>query len=346
MHGKTDSLSYPWPIPPEPGHFIEVAPGLLWFRLALPYQLNHVNIYLLEHEGGWAAVDAGLGNDVTRAAWEALLAGRLANQKITRLIITHSHPDHVGLAGWIAERFGCPLIMTRSEYLQAAYNEAPRTGVQITDRIEYYRGHGIPGDTIEALIGRGSNYLTRVTPLPSSFERAADGGTLKIGQRSFEVMTGGGHSIEQMMLLSRSEKLFLSADQVLSKISPNVSVHSLEPDADSLGDYLASLHRLARDLPDDVLVLPGHGVPFYGATARIKQLIDHHADRCNEIAAACAAESLTASQMVPLIFHRPLDAHQSGFATGEVVAHINYMLGEGRLQKVVTTDGVKHFKAA
>jgi glyoxylase-like metal-dependent hydrolase (beta-lactamase superfamily II) len=132
---------------------------------------------------------------------------------------------------------------------------------------------------------------------------------------------------------------------VLSKISPNVSVWSMEPDANALGHYLTSLERLGRELPDDVLVLPGHGVPFYGVKTRIRQLRDHHDERCAAIENACRAKPLTASQMVPLIFNRPLDAHQAGFATGEVIAHINYMLVEGRLEKHTTRDGVMQFKA-
>jgi glyoxylase-like metal-dependent hydrolase (beta-lactamase superfamily II) len=148
------------------------------------------------------------------------------------------------------------------------------------------------------------------------------------------------------MMLSRPDKLFLAADQVLSKISPNVSVWSMEPDANALGQYLTSLERLGRELPDDVLVLPGHGVPFYGVKTRIRQLRDHHEERCGAITNACRARPLTASDMVPLIFHRPLDAHQAGFATGEVIAHINYMLSEGRLTKETSADGVMTFKAA
>lgn len=345
MDTKADSLSYPWPNPPEPGQTVEVAPGLLWLRLPLPYQLNHVNVYLIAHAGGWAVVDTGLSNDLSRSSWDAVLRGPLRNQPVTRLIVTHYHPDHVGLAGWLAERFGCPLTMTRTEYLLASYYGAPHTGAQINDRIEFYRRQGIPGETIQALMGRGSDYLTRVTPLPPAFDRAVDGTTLQLGDRNFKVLTGGGHSEEQMMLLLPSEKLFLSADQVLSRISPNVSVHAIEPASDALGDYLASLQRLSRDLPDDLLVLPGHGVPFYGLKLRLKQLLDHHAERCDAVAVACADRSLTAWELVPKIFHRPLDAHQSGFATSEVVAHVNYMVGIGRLERDVATNGVVRFKA-
>jgi glyoxylase-like metal-dependent hydrolase (beta-lactamase superfamily II) len=346
MHGTAETISFPWPTPPEPGKVVDLAPGLKWLRLALPFQLNHVNIYMLAHDGGWAVVDTGIGTDSTKAAWEAVFSGALAGQKVTRLIVTHSHPDHVGLAGWIAERFDCPLTMTQTEYFHALFHQTRRTDAQIKDQGEFYRRHGIPPATITQLLGRGSNYLTRTTNLPASYYRTYDGQRLAIGAREFEVLTGGGHALEQMMMLSRPEKLFLSADQVLSKISPNVSVWSMEPDANALGHYLTSLERLGRELPDDVLVLPGHGVPFYGVKTRIRQLRDHHEERCGAITTACRAKALTASDMVPLIFNRVLDAHPAGFATGEVIAHINYMLSEGRLIKQTSADGVMTFKAA
>lgn len=346
MHGMTDSLVYPFAITPRPGEITEIRPGILWLRLALPFQLNHVNIYMIEHDGGWAVIDTGIGTDQTKATWDAVLSGPLAGKSITRLIVTHSHPDHIGLAGWLAERFKCPLTMTQTEYFHGLFHQTRRTELQVADQAEFYRRHGINEEGANALLGRGSNYLTRTTGLPPSFFRVRDGDTLSVGSHQFEVLTGGGHALEQMMLLSRSESLFFSADQVLSKISPNVSVWSMEPDANALGLYIDSLIRLARDLPDDVLVLPGHGVPFYGVKTRIKQLQDHHRDRCGDIARAAANNALTASDMVPLIFHRPLDAHQAGFATGEVIAHINYMLSRGELVRQPSTDGILRFKAA
>jgi glyoxylase-like metal-dependent hydrolase (beta-lactamase superfamily II) len=347
MHGSaTDPLVYPHPTTPQPGELTEVAPGILWLRLALPFQLNHVNIYLIEHDGGWAVVDTGIGDDKTKATWDAVLNGPLKGKKITKLIITHSHPDHLGLASWLVERAKCPLVMSQTEYFNGMYFNSRRTEEQLADQAEFYRKHGIGEEGANALLGRGSNYLTRTTGLPPSYFRVRDGDTHKVGSRDFEVFTGGGHSLEQVMLLSRADKLFLSADQVLSKISPNVSVWSMEPESNALGHYIASLTRLKRDIPDDVLVLPGHGVPFFGVSIRIQQLIDHHAERCGMISVATRNKPLTASEMVPLIFHRPLDAHQAGFATGEVIAHINYMISKGELVKETAADGVMRFKAA
>src|SRR5262245_56270251 len=203
MHGTaTDPLVYPHPVTPKPGELTEVAPGILWLRLALPFQLNHVNIYLIAHEGGWAVVDTGIGTDQTKATWDAVLSGPLKGAKVTRLIITHSHPDHIGLAGWLTDRFKCPLTITQTEYFNGLFHQTRRSEIQVESQAEFYRIHGISEEGVNALLGRGSNYLTRTTALPPAFHRIKDGDTLTVGTRTFEIFTGGGHSLEQAMLLS------------------------------------------------------------------------------------------------------------------------------------------------
>ena len=346
VQSSAEALRYPWENHPGHDQVVEVMPGVLWVRLKLPFRLNHVNIYLLADGDGWAMVDSGFGNEETIAAWTTLFEGPLRHVKITRLIVTHSHPDHVGLAGWIVERFNCSLQMSQVEYLQSVYHQNRGTEERKLAQRLFFRRHGMDEDLTDKLLGRGQDYLKRVSVLPPSYHRISHGDEISIGTRRFKVITGGGHALDQVMLYCAADKLFLSADQVLSKISPNVSVWSMEPDANALGHYLTSLERLGRELPDDVLVLPGHGVPFYGVKTRIRQLRDHHEERCGAIATACRARPLTASDMVPLIFNRVLDAHQAGFATGEVIAHINYMLSEGRLIKEASADGVMRFKAA
>jgi glyoxylase-like metal-dependent hydrolase (beta-lactamase superfamily II) len=341
-----DGLRYPFPTPPKPDEVIELAPGLLWVRLALPFRLNHVNIYLIADGDGWAMVDTGIGNDATVAAWTTLFEGPLKDVRITRLIVTHAHPDHVGLAGWIVERFGCPLLMSQVEYLQAAYHQhrgAPER--KLAQRL-FFRRHGMDEEITEALLGRGQEYLTRVSILPPVYHRLIDGGEITIGSRRFRIITGGGHAFDQVMLYCEADNIFLSADQVLSKISPNVSVWAVEPEADALGDYLRSLAALAGLLPDDVLVLPGHGVPFYGVKTRITQLADHHEERCQMIADACRDKPCTAADLVRVVFHKHvLDAHQTGFAAGELIAHVNYMRFTGRLTEEVGPDGIARYIA-
>ena len=347
MTPAADGLSYPIETPPKPDEAIEVAPGIVWVRLTLPFRLNHVNIYLLADGDGWTMIDTGIGNEATIAAWTTLFEGPLKNFNVTRLIVTHAHPDHVGLAGWIVERFGCRLWMSQVEYLQAAYHQHRGSEERRLAQRLFFRRHGLSEDITDALLGRGQDYLKRVSVLPASYRRIANGDEISIGARKFKIITGGGHALDQVMLYCEADNIFLSADQVLSKISPNVSVWAVEPDANALGEYLRSLASLSGILKDDVLVLPGHGVPFYGAKIRIKQLADHHEDRCQLIAKACADSPKTSAQLVPVVFHKHvLDAHQTGFAAGELIAHVNYMLVERRLTQILSPDGVLQFKAA
>ena len=351
MHSKTDAiqnptdaLRYPWESHPGPEHVVEVVPGVLWIRLKLPFRLNHVNIYLLADGDGWAMVDTGFGNDTTIAAWTALFDGPLAGKTISRVIVTHAHPDHVGQAGWIVQRFNCPFYMSQVEYLQGVYHQNRRTEERIVNSRLFFRRHGMDETLTDKLLGRGQDYLKRVSVLPPAYRRISHGDEVVIGARRFKVITGGGHALDQVMLYCAADKLFLSADQVLSKISPNVSVWAVEPDQNSLGEYLASLASLTTTLPYDALVLPGHGVPFYGLKTRIKQLADHHEERCRLIAEACREVPQTSAQLVPVVFHKHvLDPHQMGFAAGELIAHVNYMLVEGRLT-AEEQDGMLRFR--
>ncbi|WP_063686567.1 MBL fold metallo-hydrolase [Bradyrhizobium stylosanthis] len=351
MNAKTDTvqssaeaLRYPWDQHPGPEEVVEIRPGVLWARLKLPFRLNHVNIYLLADGDGYAMIDAGFGNEETIEAWTKLFEGPLKGVNITRLIVTHSHPDHVGLAGWIVERFNCPLVMSQVEYLQSVYHQNRGTEERKEAQRQFFRRHGMDESLTEKLLGRGQDYLKRVSVLPPSYRRISHGDEVVIGARRFKVITGGGHALDQVMLYCADDKLFLSADQVLSKISPNVSVWAVEPDQNSLGEYLASLASLTTTLPYDLLVLPGHGVPFYGLKTRIKQLADHHEERCRLIADACREQPKTSRELVPVVFNKHvLDEHQMGFAAGELVAHVNYMIVEGRLTSEAK-DGVLQFK--
>jgi glyoxylase-like metal-dependent hydrolase (beta-lactamase superfamily II) len=339
-----EALRFPFDTAPAPDEVIDIRPGVKWVRLKLPFRLNHVNIYLLADGDGWTMVDTGIGNDETIAAWTRLFEGPLKDVTISRLIVTHAHPDHVGLAGWIAERFGCPLYMSQVEYLQSAYFQHRGAEERRKAQRLFFRRHGMDESLTDQLLGRGQDYLARVSTLPAAYHRLSRNDEITIGTRHFKVITGGGHALDQVMLYCADDKLFLSADQVLSKISPNVSVWAVEPEANSLGEYLQSLAELDTLLPEDVLVLPGHGLPFYGAGIRIRQLADHHEERCQLIINACAKAPQTCAQIVPVVFNKHvLDAHQTGFAAGEVIAHLNYLVAEKRLTVARGDDNVLRF---
>lgn len=340
------SLSFPYEKAPEPGTPVEVAPGVLWVRFTLPFRLNHVNVYLIDDGDGVAILDTGIGTARTRADWEALIAGPLAGRRLTKLIVTHYHPDHVGAAGWLVERFALPLYMSQTDYLQALSIILDPGALDAAPYRDFYLKHGLDEFTTNLVVTQGHSYLKMMTGLPPVFRRLIAGDTLKIGARRLDVMTGGGHSAEQVMLSSTGEALFFAADQVMARISPNVSVWAVDPEGDPLGIYLRSLDAIAAALPADALVLPGHNLPFFGLHTRIAELKEHHATRCELVAEASRREPRSAAELVPVLFQRDLDPQQMSFAFSEVLSHVNYMLRRDELVWAEATDGIKRVLAA
>jgi len=339
------TLAFPAPEPPAPDRPVEIAPGILWVRVPLPFRLDHINVFLIDDGDGWAILDTGIGNEATRTLWETLANGPLAGRRLTRLIVTHHHPDHIGLAGWLCERFDLPLLTSETSYLFCQNVSLSPGALDAKPYRDFYLRHGVDEAVTNRVATQGHGYLRMVSGLPPTFERLVAGDTLRIGGRSFEVLTGDGHSPEQVMLYGRADNIFLAADQVLAKITPNISVWAVNPKDDPLGLYIRSLGALKRNLPADALVLPGHQLPFYGLHTRADELIAHHEARCAVLAEACRRQSHSAAELVPVLFPRQLDPHQLSFAFSETLAHVNYMLkrgeltwaaAEGQVQRVVT----------
>ena len=330
-------LSLPFQEPPAPGRAIEVAPGLLWMRFALPFRLDHVNVYLLEDGPGWTVVDTGIGNEESEAQWRAVLGDVLGTRPITRIIATHCHPDHVGMAGWLGERTGAPLLMSQTEYLTALVTQMRPDRLESEPYVSFYRDHGLSAEVTARLLGTGHVYLRMLTGLPRTFRRLIAGETLDIGGRQWDVMTAGGHSPEQVMLHCEGDRLLLAADQIMVRISPNISVQAMDPQGDPLGIYMRSLRLLKDRLAEDSFVLPGHHLPFLGLHQRADELLQHHEARCEAILLACRQEARTAAELVPVVFGRRIeDPHQMGFAFSEALAHINYL---ERAQRLDFRDG-------
>lgn len=328
---QREGLEFPFAEPPGLNEIREVAPGILWARIPLPFQLNHVNVYFIEDDGGWAILDTGIAHDATRAAWERLLSGPAAGWKITKVIVTHYHPDHIGLAGWLCERFGVPLLTSLSCYLGCINLSLDPAALEAQLYHDFYRRHGMSQETALSVSTQGHAYLRMVVPLPLTFRRLVAGDQLVLGGRRFDILVGDGHAPEQIMLYSAEDRVLLAADQVIAKISPNISVWAVEPDGDPLGLYLRSLDALERNLPEDTLVLPGHQLPFRGLHERCRELADHHIQRCRMIAEACKDEPQSVADLVPVLFKRALDPHQLSFAFSETHAHVNYMVARGDL---------------
>ena len=325
------SVVFPFAEAPPTGTAVEVAPGILWTRVPLPFRLDHVNVYLARDCAGWAVIDTGIDNAATRAVWEALAAGPLAGAPPTRLIVTHHHPDHIGLAGWLCKRFQMPMLSSETCYLGCLnISLNPRSTDNAVYR-DFYGRHGLDAEATAAVATLGHGYLKMVSPLPPTFQRLVAGDELKIGDNVFSVLSGDGHAPEQIMLFCSKLNVLLAADQVLAKITPNVSVWAVEPKGDPLGLYLRSLRALRAGVPPDALVLPGHQLPFFGLHARVGELIAHHEERCELVLAACRAAPKSAAELVPVLFHRALDPHQMGFAFSETLAHVNYLLRRGDL---------------
>ncbi|HHX91823.1 MAG TPA: MBL fold metallo-hydrolase [Paracoccus sp.] len=321
----------PFPAPPAPGEAIEVAPGILWLRFPLPYLLDHVNVYLIEDGDGWAVLDTGISDDLTRDIWEAVFDKVIGGRKLTRVIISHHHPDHVGLAGWMARRFDIPVHMTHTEFLMCKYLGSSHQAIHGTFYADHYTRHGAPQDQVDLVVSRGHSYLERITELPDWFITLDARTPLTLGGRSFQVLTGGGHSPDQAMLYAPDEKLFLATDQVIERISPNVSVHAMEPEADPLGSFIDSLQAIRKVVAADALTLPGHHLPLTDPHRRAGELIAHHEARCAMLADLVGARPLSVAEITPKLFTRKMDPHQFSFAFSETLAHVNYMIRQGRL---------------
>jgi glyoxylase-like metal-dependent hydrolase (beta-lactamase superfamily II) len=338
---------------PAPGALHEAAPGVLWLRMGLPFALNHINLWLLEDEfetdagtvRGWTVVDCGIANDATRAAWETIFDTQLRGLPIVRVIATHYHPDHVGLADWLCTRWRAPLWMTTGEYTYARIMSATLAGTDGETMLPHYQQHGLSDPALlDKLRGRQSHYNSLVPAVPLSHIRLQDGQSFRIGKHDWRVITGAGHTPEHASLYCADLNVLISGDMVLPRISTNVSVLPLEPDASPVQLYLDSLAKF-NDLPDDTLVLPSHGKPFRGLHTRITQLSDHHAARLAEVMEACATPQ-SAADIVPVMFPRALDAHQLTFALGEALAHLNKLWLDRKLRRELGADGIIRFRAA
>ncbi|WP_247881294.1 MBL fold metallo-hydrolase [Skermanella sp. TT6] len=326
---------------PEPGTVRRVAPGILWVRMPLPFALNHINIWLLEAEDGWTIVDTGIGSNRTKDCWERIFRESLAGKPVVRIVATHFHPDHVGLAGWLVDRWQAEFCASLTEWLFGRMLSLESPEAMVRTSLAFYRRAGLDEAALAVMAERGNSYAKGVTPLPARLRRLKAGDRLPIGGTDWHVITGGGHTPEHVCLHCPDRGIFIAGDQVLPRISPNISVWASEPDADPLDDFLRTLDRL-RSLPDDLLVLPSHDTPFTGLHARLDALAAHHRERLEEVVNACAEPS-TVAQVTRVMFNRPLDPHQLVFAVGEALAHLNHLAARGRLIRRTDRDGLLRF---
>jgi glyoxylase-like metal-dependent hydrolase (beta-lactamase superfamily II) len=342
-------LDYPCGDAPAPGEVREVAPGVLWLRMPLPFALVHINLWAVRDVDGWAVFDSGVHTSETAAAWRKLFGagGALSSGGLKRLFVTHMHPDHVGMAGWLTRKFNCRLWMTRLEYLTCRVLVADTGRGAPPDGVGFYRRAGWDEGSIESYRARFGSFGKLVHAIPDSYRRLFDGERLAVGGHDWRVVVGHGHSPEHACFHSADLKLFISGDQVLPRISSNVSVFPTEPDADPLGDWLSSLDKIRAEVPDDVLVLPAHNEPFRGLHARLDYLSQSQHQALDRLRVALS-EPKRAVDVFGELFSRPIGSEPNllGMATGESIAHLNYLVRRGEARSDTDDAGVAWYRSA
>lgn len=344
-------LNYPWSDQiPAAGAAMTLAPGVKWIRMALPFALDHINLWLLRDtwrgREGWTVVDCGVDRPDSRSNWERVFANELDGLPVLRIIVTHFHPDHLGLAHWLCERWDAPLWISATEYQTAQYACTVMNNFGGVELANFFASHGMSDpDDLRQVRERKFYYTGLVPRVPSSFVRLMDGMELQIGPHRWRCIVGYGHAPEHMALYCQDLGLLIGGDMMLPRISTNVSVYLTEPEADPLTLFLDSIAGF-RALPADTLVLPAHGKPFRGLYTRIGQLQEHHQLRLDEVLEAARKAPVSAYDMLPVLFKRQLDLHQTTFALGESVAHLHRLWHGGQLQRECGAGGVWRFVAA
>ena len=346
MSGKENKLRYPFDEHPKPGTTVELAPGVRWLTMPMPGSLAHINLYLLEDTKGWYVVDTGMATEETTQLWHDIFKSELGNKPVIGVICTHMHPDHTGQSEMITDEFRCPFFMTHGEYYQAR-SFANNTGNSHSSwtGMDFYTRAGMPKDFLEQLgqmwAKRSADSMS-MPGLPTSYERLQHDQVLVIGNYSWKIVVGSGHSPEHACLYCEEFEMMISGDQILPVITSNVSVHPNEPNANPLKFWMESHHRF-MSIADNTFVLPAHNLPFYGIRERLQELIDHHEHRMILVEQACAEKPQVAKDLLPIMFERKLEPRQKMMALGEAIAHIHLLMDREHLSRTLDEDGCYRF---
>ena len=332
------SLRFPFDTPPEPGAAVEVAEGILWLRLPLPMALDHVNVYALADADGWTLIDTGMNSRKTRDIWETALAAPLAGKTVARVLLTHHHPDHVGLVGWFQDR-GAELLTTRTAWLYARMLTLDVQDRPSAESLQFYQRAGTSPEMLAKRANeRPFNFADMVAPMPLGFTRVEEGETLTLGGRRWRVRLGQGHAPDHITLWSEVDELVIGGDQLLPGISPNIGVYPTEPEADPLTEWLEATARFVPHARDDQLVLPGHKLPFTGLPFRLQQMAENHHQALERLLGHLH-EPQTAAGCFPALYKRPIGEGEYGLALAEAVAHLNCLLRRGQVCRSLRADG-------
>jgi glyoxylase-like metal-dependent hydrolase (beta-lactamase superfamily II) len=338
-------LTFPWPEPPAEGEAVEVAEGVLWARLPLPMALDHVNVYFLREDDGWAMVDTGFDTRRTRSILTALRAGPLGGDPITRVVVTHHHPDHVGLAGWLQSE-GAELLATRTAWLMARMLTLDEQALPPPETVDFCRRWGMDPEILaKRAAERPFNFADIVAPLPLGYTRLIEGERLRLGGRTWRIARGDGHAAEHAVLYQEGGDLVLGGDQLLPGISPNLGLYPTEGNADPVGDWLAACDRLSPLARPDHLVLPGHKVPYRGLPRRMQSLRANHVAALDRLLDHLAEPRTGGACFAPL-FKRTVTGDLYGLAFFEAIAHLRHLHLTGRAVRETRADGIWTFRAA
>ena len=330
---------------PHTGSATEVAEGVFWLRFPLPMKgLDHINLWALKDGDGWVVVDTGIGNRESKIIWEKHFAELMGGRPVNRVICTHLHPDHTGLAGWMCKKFGAPLLMTRGEYFLCRLMAADTGKVAPRDGINYYRKAGFSPEQIELYKMRFGGFGKAITPLPHSYDRLVEGETGRVNGRQWRVIIGSGHSPEHACLYCPELNICLTGDQLLPNISSNVSVWPTEPESNPLEDWINSCKHLKASLPEDVLIGPAHGLPFRGAHRRLDKLVEHHEKALDRLLEHCE-QPRRATEVYSALFRREINDRNRILAVGESIAHLNCLKGRGLVSRRLNDAGQFTYKA-
>lgn len=332
-------IEYPFETIPQPGEVQEVAPGILWLRMPLPFRLNHINLWLLEDGDGWTLVDTGMAMDEARQAWLEIIDNRLGGKPINRIIVTHFHSDHAGLAGWLTDRFGSQLWMSETEWRRTRLMTGGPDQTWTDNVLSFFHQAGCPEEMVSETHALWSGYNSRMSPTPDLHTTLSEGMNFDIGGRNWRVLIGRGHAPEHVSLYCADLDVLIAGDQVLPRISPNVSLVPGDSGDNPLGGFLATTASFRAQLPDTTLVLPSHNEPFYGLHFRLDELAAHHDERLDFMANLCG-EPANGYGVSRQSFSRDLDGLQASLALTETMAHLNHLIVLGRIDRQTRDDGV------